>query len=129
MRLLLLILLLLVTSCERTVDIEQPGVCESYGVQELNQSQGEIASITSVYDSDMVQYCGHTGWVDRVHTGCVVPQRDQYGDPTGIVDVYYRKLDNCTKVHELCHVKHGKQHTPRYIHDVRVGHPRPSCPP
>lgn len=123
-------MVLLCTSCEKPVDIDQPGVCEAHGVQELNQSQGEIGSINEIRDSDIIKYCGDIGWTNRRHIGCVVPRLDIYNEPTGIVDVYYRKSDMCTRTHELCHVKHGDNsaHTARYNRDQRIGHPRPTCP-
>jgi len=122
-KLILILILILLASCQKYPDPNEPGGCEPYGVEELNHPMGEINSINEVYDSEVVKFCGHSGWVDRQLEGCAkINENDT-------VDIYYRTGDKCTLNHEICHAKHGKQHTNRYIKDLLNKHPRAACPP
>lgn len=116
-------IILLIVSCGKAPDINEPGVCNSHGVEERGVPMGELGETHEMFDSKIIDICGPSGWVNRTHAGCAITQDD------GTVDIYYRNGDNCTKIHEQCHVTQGKIHTRRYISDVAQNHPRPSCPP
>lgn len=121
--LLTLFFISIITACGKSPDINEPGICDSYGVQERGIELGTLGKVFELSDSDIRTICGPSGWIDQFHAGCYKPQSD------GTVDVYYRNGDNCTKIHEMCHVKHGPYHTDRYKKDVASNHPRPTCPP
>lgn len=108
--------------CGESSDIDVPGVCEAHGVVEQNKPLGQLREIHELPDSQIIKICGPSKWVGRVNVGCVKPNGD------GTVNVYYRTGDNCTKIHEFCHARHGLRHTPEYISDLAKGFPRPTCP-
>ena len=54
-KLIILIILLLIPSCQQHSDIDEPEGCIAYGVQEKNLSQGEIASINELFDSEIIE--------------------------------------------------------------------------
>jgi hypothetical protein len=119
----LILIIILVSGCSKEPDINEPGVCESYGVQERGMYMGEINNVFELPDSEIQAVCGPSGWVNMSVAGCTKLHKD------GTVDIYFRTGDKCTEIHERCHVLHGRYHTDRYRSDVAKGHPRPSCPP
>ena len=80
----LIIIILLISSCGKAPDINEPGVCEAHGVQERGIYMGEINNVYELPDSEIKQVCGPSGWVNMDNAGCTKVHKD------GLVDIYFR---------------------------------------
>ena len=108
-------------------DLNVPGRCSSFGVEELGY-ESRIVEEHELPIEEVQEKCGRTsagGPKGRYQVaGCTIPVKVY---PPAVL-VYYTEEDYCTKVHELCHAKHGFKHTERYVERMYELDPRPSCP-
>ena len=114
------LLALLLAGCA-VADINEPGGCARYGVRE----DGFRLTLGQVYElpqAELNQACRFWMPPGYQKAGCYRL------NPDGTADVFYRAGDPHALAHELCHVRHGGNHTAQYNRDARNGHPCPYCP-
>ena len=103
-----------------TLDVSEPGGCEARGVVEAGNTY-QVRQIRELPQDQLNRSCRGALREGQYRAGCYRAYAD------GTADVYYRTGDRQAFEHELCHVKHGRKHTARYIEEVRTGHPCPYC--
>ncbi|MDT8320698.1 MAG: hypothetical protein RQ826_09270 [Xanthomonadales bacterium] len=124
--LLVLLAAMCVSGCMHWPDINED--CESYGVTESRMPMGRMVHLIPLQRADLDEICidAQSAAADshplNVINGCTIPMRD------GRVLAYYRDGDRCAMNHELCHAKHGVEHTVRYLDELAAGVPMPYCP-
>lgn len=102
--------------------------CDAYGVAERNQPMGSLVIAEPLFRDELDVRCADVREATaRINpnaqvSGCVIPGTD------GIARAYYWKGDTCAFNHELCHAKHGPEHTERYLADLQRGIAMPYCP-
>lgn len=112
--------------CMHWPDINED--CESYGVAESRMPMGNVVHLIPLQRADLDEICvdAQSPAAGRhpltVINGCTIPMRD------GRVLAYYRDGDRCAMNHELCHARHGVEHTGRYLEELALGIPMPYCP-
>ena len=103
-------------------DITRPGYCELYGVKDTGAAR-QIRSAQALPQAQIDEKCKRVlAPVGYVVTGCAIVNEDD------TIDLFWRAGDKCVEMHERAHAQCGMTHTERFNYEVRLGHPRPSCP-
>ena len=117
---------LMLVACAST-PTELASDCEPYGVMETHTPMGKVVRLEPLYRDELNVRCAGVEFNNAAMgtevSGCSIPHEN------GVVEAYYWAGDNCAMTHELCHFKHGANHTKRYLHDLETGVPMPYCPP
>ena len=102
--------------------------CETFGVREDDQAMGQMLHIRALHRDELDIHCAAVreatarNYPNAEVRGCVIPQSN------GMVAAFYSVGDRCAMYHEICHARHGPNHTERYLRDLANGIPMPYCP-
>jgi hypothetical protein len=109
----------------KTVDLDEAGVCTSYGVNETSTYYASTVHAQALpYDELQVACAPAVVKSGPVH-GCALYQNIN-GDV--FTDIYWLEGSFCAMIHEWCHAANFGGHTTEFITRLRAGDQNPACP-
>jgi len=109
----------------KAVDLNERGLCESYGVTETNTIwSAKVNAQALPYDELQIACADVVTKGVSVH-GCALYKKEGGNIYT---EIYWLEGSFCAMIHEWCHAANFGGHTTEFIVRQRAGDQNPACP-